>query len=404
MTRSPLTRRGFLAGCAGLAAGALGITACSEQAEQPPKPTVRDVASAIIDQMSIEEKAAQLFIVSPERITEPEDPVVSIDDAFREVLATRPVCGFNFWENNVIDAAQTSGLIASIKNAAAVNGAIPMFCCVDEEGGTVKRVSGRSDFGVADVGNMADIGVTQDVALAAEAAHIMGQGLRTLGFDVDFAPSCDIATSPASDMRRRSFGADASLVSEMAVAQIEAFAEDGILCCAKHFPGIGEPEGDSHVSSISTNKTREELADQLVPFEAAIAAGVPFVMVGHLAVPQVTGSDIPASISPDIIQGILRDELGYDGVVLTDSLGMGAILEFCPPQDVGVAAIEAGCDIALMPPDFASAYDGLVAAINEERISMERIDESLMRIIFLKLSHMPQEFDEATQELLAQCE
>ena len=190
-------------------------------------------------------------------------------------------------------------------------------------------------------------------------------------------------------------------MGRMATAQIEAFGDEGILCCAKHFPGIGDPENDSHASSIYSNKTREELAAQLAPFVAAIVAGVPMVMAGHLSLPQITGSAIPASISPDIVQGILRDEIGYDGVVTTDSLGMGALLEFCSPGDVGVAAIEAGCDIALMPSEFDAAYAGLVDAINSGRIPMERVDQSLMRILTLKLKSFPELFDETIQEELA---
>ena len=140
---------------------------------------------------------------------------------------------------------------------------------------------------------------------------------------------------------------------------------------------------------------------QLAPFMAAIVAGVPMVMVGHLSLPQITGNSIPASISPTIVQGLLRDDIGYDGVVITDSLSMGALLEFCSPVDVGVAAIMAGCDIALMPSDFAAAYAGLVDAISGERIPMERIDQSLMRILTLKLKSLPHLFDEAIQEELA---
>lgn len=366
-----------------------------------PRPTTRDVARLLVDDMSIEEKAAQLFIVTPEQMIGVDDAIQVADEAFHEGLAARPVCGFNFFEGNVVDAAQTATFIAQIKEIVAGLGAIPPFCCVDEEGGTVQRIGGRSDFGLPFAPNAVDIGATGDVAVAAQTARNVGAVLRELGFDVDFAPSCDIAASEESDMHLRSFGATAELVSQMAVAQIEAFASEGVLACAKHFPGIGEPELDSHTSTIVSERTRDELAEQLVPFEAAIAAGVPLVMVGHIALPQVTGSMCPASISSDIVQGILRDELGYDGVVTTDSLGMGALLEFCEPADVAVAAIEAGCDIALMPPDFSAAYDGLVAAINEERIPIERVDQSLVRILELKLKSMPQRFDDATQEVLA---
>ena len=396
-----LSRRRFLEVC-GLTATvacATALAGCSSR-PQPPSFPERDVARLLIDKMSVEEKAAQLFIVTPEQVSETE-LVWRIDDAFRNGLLATPVCGVTYFDGNLIDTAQTQTLLADTQNLTSELGVMPLFLCVDEEGGTVQRIGGKPGFDSPFIGNASDIGATGDVAVAREDARTIAIALRDLGFNVDFAPSCDVATSAHSNMRLRSFGAEAALVGRMAAAQIEAFGDEGILCCAKHFPGIGDPEDDSHASSIYTNKTRGELDAQLAPFVAAIVAGVPMVMVGHLSLPQVTGSDIPASISPDIVQGILRDDIGYDGVVVTDSLSMGALLEFCSPADVGVAVIEAGCDIALMPSEFRSAYAGLVDAIYSGRIPMERIDRSLMRILALKLRSFPALFDEEIQGELA---
>ncbi len=395
-----LSRRRFLEAC-GLAAAACTTTlaGCTSR-PQPPRFPERDVARVLIDQMSMEEKAAQLFVVTPEQVSATE-LVWQADEVFCAGLEALPVCGITYFDGNIIDAAQTSAMLADTQAVARELGMTPLFLCVDEEGGTVQRIGGKQGFDAPFVGDASDIGATGDVAIAREQARTIATSLRDLGFNVDFAPSCDVATTERSNMRRRSFGAEAALVGRMAAAQIEAFEDEGILCCAKHFPGIGDPEDDSHASSIYTNKTRAELAMQLAPFVAAIVAGVPMVMVGHLSVPQVTGSAIPASISPDIVQGILRDDIGYDGVVVTDSLSMGALLEFCAPADVAVAAIEAGCDIALMPSELGAAYAGLVDAIESGRISVERIDQSLMRILTLKLRSFPHLFDEAIQEELA---
>lgn len=397
-----LTRRRFLEACGLAAATICGVaaTGCSSPRPAPPTFPERDLARLLIDEMTAEEKAAQLFIVTPEQISGTELSL-GVDDAFREGLQARPVCGLTYFDGNIVDPAQTSTMLTDTQAVASELGMTPPFLCVDEEGGTVQRIGGKPGFDAPFIGDARDIGATGDVAVARETARTIAIALRDLGFNVDFAPSCDVATSESSNMRRRSFGAEASLVGRMAAAQIEAFGDEGILCCAKHFPGIGDPENDSHASSIYSNKTREELAAQLAPFVAAIVAGVPMVMVGHLSLPQITGSAIPASISPDIVQGILRDEIGYDGVVTTDSLGMGALLEFCSPGDVGVAAIEAGCDIALMPSEFDAAYAGLVDAINSGRIPMERVDQSLMRILTLKLKSFPELFDETIQEELA---
>lgn len=353
--------------------------------------------------MTVEEKAAQLFIVTPEQLSG-TGLVLQADEAFREGLQNKPVCGITYFGGNVENADQTKALLADTQAQARELGVMPLLLCVDEEGGMVQRIGGKSGFDAPFIESASDIGATGDVSVARASARSIATTLHGLGFNVDFAPSCDVATSARSNMRYRSFGAEAALVGRMAAAQIEVFGEEGILCCAKHFPGIGDPEDDSHALSIYSEKTREQLDEQLAPFVAAIVAGVPMVMVGHLSLPQVTGSAIPASISPDIVQGVLRDDIGYDGVVVTDSLSMGALLEFCAPADVAVAAIGAGCDIALMPSDFAGAYAGLVDAINQERIPMERVDQSLVRILALKLGAMPELFDEEIREELAKCD
>lgn len=384
-----ISRRNFIKTCGCLAAGSIfvpGIAGCSFAQKNP---TVHDYIQRIISKMTVEEKVAQLFIVTPQQVSGTE-LVTQIDEGFCNALRAMPVAGLIYFSSNLINSEQTSALLSSIQNIATEAGLPPFFMCIDEEGGKVQRIGGKPGFDLPAAANASAIGATGDIEIARESARTIAVALRDLGFNVDFAPSCEIAPSKKSNMYKRSFGADAMLVSQMITAQIQAFTEEGILCCAKHFPGIGDPEEDSHNLSIFSNKTREELAYQLEPFKAAIAANVPLIMMGHLALPQITGSAIPSSISPDIVQGILRDELGYNGVVTTDSLSMKALLKFCSPEDVAVAAVEAGCDVALMPPDLNAAYKGLLDAANTERISIERIDESLARILSLKVSAFPE--------------
>lgn len=395
------SRRQFLKTCALLAIGsacAVGAAGCS--GAEPAKLTVRDVARKIIDGMDIEEKVAQLFVVTPEQVAGVES-VLRVDDALLEGLRCRPVCGMTFFTGNLVDTAQTQELLLGVQDMAFLCEMPPLFLCVDEEGGPVQRIGGRAGFGKPHIESARAIGATGDVEVARESARAIATTLRELGFNVDFAPSCDISSGPGSNMHSRSFGTTPELVTNMVLAQVEAFGDEGILCCAKHFPGIGDPSGDSHDGSIYSNRSLEELQSRIEPFAAAIDAGVPFVMVGHLSLPQITGSAVPASLSPEIVTGVLRDDLGYDGVVITDSLGMGALLEFCGPAEVAVRAVEAGCDIALMPPDFAAAYDGMVEAVESGRISEDRIDQSLERILSLKLAEFPELFDEATVRELA---
>ena len=263
---------------------------------------------------------------------------------------------------------------------------LPAFLCVDEEGGTVSRIGGTEGFGVENVGDMSAVGASGDTTYAKEVAANIGTYLTELGFNVDFAPDADVANNPNSDtMTLRSFGTVGSEVAPFVKAQIEGFTEAGILSCAKHFPGIGGAEGDSHEVSIYSHKTIDEMAqDELLPFEAAIEADVPFVMVGHLSTPEATGDDTPASVNPAIVTGVLRDRLGYDGIVITDSMGMGAVNERYEAGEAAVLAIEAGDDIVLTPADFPTAYQSVLDAVASGRISEDRINESVTRIVEAK--------------------
>lgn len=381
--------------------GAAGLGACAQEggSKQTRVSTPGNMARQLIERMSLEDKIAQLFFVTPEQLFD-SDGITRPDQLHHEALQTPAPGGIIFFGQNLQDAEQTRSLLYGLQGFMKDETRIPLFLSVDEEGGEVRRIGANKAFDVPYVPNMSDIGATGDVELACEVARTLSNTVRDLGFNTDFAPSCDIAYSLASAMKWRSFGSDSELVSRMVAAMVTTFNEEGILCCAKHFPGIGDPEGDSHTQSIYSSKTREELSDQLAPFSAAIEAGVPFIMMGHLSLPLITGSDVPASISHAVVQGILRDELGYDGVVLTDSLSMGALSSFCPPEDRGIAAIEAGCDFVLMPPDLKAAYAKLFEAVATRRISEARIDVSLRRILTLKLRAFPEFLEDVAGEVV----
>lgn len=394
------TRRAFLKSCGILgAAGACATTlgACANSKEKS-SPTQRLVKRIIAD-MSVEEKVAQLFIVTPEQLCK-KDSVVQADESVRDALAATPVGGIIFFGNNLQGTQQTKEMLEAVKGYATDEGVIPLFLCVDEEGGMVQRIGGNPGFDAPSVDHAANIGATQDKAMARAAADSIANSLLDLGFNTDFAPSCDVSSGQASVMHKRSFSTDAYAVASMASEEIFAFNERGLLCCAKHFPGIGDPERDSHDGPIASPKTREELEMQMLPFRAAIDVGVPFVMVGHLALPAITGSAIPATLSPEIVQGLLREELGFDGVIITDSLSMGAVGAYASPADVAVMALEAGCDIALMPADFDAAYAGLLDAVSTGTLSEARIGESLARIIETKLKAMRSQFDQSVRKQL----
>lgn len=343
----------------------------------------------IVSSMTLEQKVAQLFVVRPEAITG-VGTAVAAGEATRQALLDMPVGGIVYFAANLVDADQTREML---RNTAAYSEeaiGLPVFLCVDEEGGTVSRVGGNPGFGVDNVGNMCDVGATGDADYAREVAEHIGTYLSYLGFNVDFAPDADIANNPESEtMRLRSFGASADVVSLMVEAQVEGFANTGVLCSAKHFPGIGGAMGDSHDGRIYSEKTLDEIrAEELEPFRAAIRADVPFVMVGHLSVPSVTGDDDPATVSREIVTDLLRDELGYQGIIITDSMAMGAALESLSLDRLCVAPLLAGVDMVLMPEDLQAAYQGVLDAVSTGELTEERIDESVRRVVRTKLERL----------------
>lgn len=361
-----------------------GVPEEPETPEEPDAPQALTPEEAVAA-LTLEQRVAQLFVVAPEALTGVSVQVAA-GEATRDALRARPVGGLVLFAANLVDPDQTREMLANARAYALEATGIPCLLAVDEEGGTVARVGSNPAFGVERVGDMASVG---SVADARDAALTIGSYLANLGFNLDFAPDADIASQEGSSLARRSFGSDAETVAPRVAAQVEAFLSTGILCCAKHFPGIGGVVGDSHDGTITSHRTLDEMGGfELLPFEAAIAEGVPLVMVGHLSCPEVTGDDTPASLSPVVVGDVLRGRLGFEGVVITDSLAMGAVAELCAPSEIGVRALEAGVDLILMPSDFEAAYQGVLDAVRSGRLSEERIEESVTRVVSMKLAHL----------------
>ena len=216
----------------------------------------------------------------------------------------------------------------------------------------------------------------------------VGKYLSELGFNVDFAPCADVLTNPNNTViGNRAYSDDPHVVSEFANAFAKGLSIKKIVPALKHFPGHGNTDGDSHEGYVFSNKTINELYDcELIPFCEGIDDDIPMVMIGHIALPSVTGSNEPASLSKMIITGLLRDELKFDGVIVTDSLKMKAISEAYSSTDAAVKVLEAGADMILRPESFYEAYAGIVKAVKIGVLTEKRIDESLRRILKLKLS------------------
>lgn len=346
------------------------------------RPSLDERVSESVSGMTLEEKVAQLFVVRPEDLTHVGTQVAA-GEATRAALEELPVGGICYFAQNLVDPDQTREMLSNTQAYYEEVTGLPCFLAVDEEGGTVLRVGSNPAFGVERIGNMRDVASDEE---ARQVAVTIGSYLTDLGFNVDFAPDADIADVEGSTLGLRSFGASAEVVAPRVRAQVEGFLSTGILCSAKHFPGIGGAVGDSHDGTITADTTVEELrASELVPFEAAMEAGVPFVMVGHITLPNVTGDRVPASLNHAIVQGLLRDELGYDGIVITDALNMGAVVEEVGHDRIGVQALLAGVDMVLMPADLESAYQGVLDAVASGELSEERIDESVARVVRTKL-------------------
>lgn len=359
-----------------------------QQTKEKEQDTTSSKVERILKGLTLEQKAAQVFVVEPEAITG-VDVVQAAGEMTRDAIDEYPVGGLIYFDANLVSPEQVEEMLSNVQRYSKDSCGLPMFTCVDEEGGTVCRIASNPVFDVEDVGDMARIGATGDADQAQEAASYIASYLGDLGFNVDFAPVADIATSDDGTMAARSFGSTPEEVAPMVAAQVKGFGEKNVLCSAKHFPGIGDAEGDSHDDSIYSDDTLDEMMDwSLVPFKAAIKAGVPLVMVGHLSCRGLgsKSAELPASLNPEVIEGILRDELKYDGLVITDSLQMGAAAEVYDPDQQAVKVLEAGADLVLMPVDFERAYDGLVEAVRDGTLSEERLDESVRRIIFAKLT------------------
>lgn len=397
-----ITRRRFV-WLAALAGGSLALGGCAgdgsngaddsagegageSQGPEDAAAAARAAADERIGAMTLEQKVAQLFIVTPEALVEGVSQVTQAGDMTREGVAAHPVGGIVYFAQNLLDPEQTTTMLANVKQFYADSGNVAPFVAVDEEGGTVVRVAGNEAFGVQDVGDASALGSAGDTEAAKRAAEQIADYLVPLGFNLDFAPVADVVNPLRSDtMGLRSFSSDAAVAADMVRAEVEGFRDKKMLCRAKHFPGIGAAAGDSHEGAITIDSTSEELETvDLVPFRAAIEAGVPMIMVGHVSLPNIIGDSTPAPLSSTVVQGMLRDSLGYTGVVVTDSLSMGAITSYYTPAEAAVAALKAGCDIPLMPERFDEAYQGVLNAVQAGELTEERLDESLIRILTAK--------------------
>ncbi len=340
----------------------------------------------VLDSMTLEEKVNQLFMITPEALTG-VGTVIQAGDGTREALAEHPVGGLIYFAQNLKDPDQTRTMLENTQEYASARSGFPIFLSVDEEGGQVARVGSNPSFGVPEIGNMSEVGAGGDTQEAYETGSTIGAYLKDLGFNMDAAPDADVLTNPANEVvKYRSFGSDPELVSRMAAAELKGLNDQGIIGMYKHFPGHGGTTADSHEGYVYVEENLEELkSGALVPFQDGADNGLRVIMVSHIACPEVTGDNTPATLSRQLVTDLLREDMGFDGLVITDALNMGAITEQYSSGEAAVAALNAGVDMLLMPADFQAAYDGVMAALENGELTEERIDESVRRILEIKL-------------------
>lgn len=339
-----------------------------------------------LEELTLQEKIAQMFMITPDALTGVQgtwNPGEVTETAYKE----RPVGGLIMMENNLVSQDQIKTWNDTITGFSKEVVGVEPFLSVDEEGGTVARIAGNAALGIENVGNMSEIGASGDSQKAYDAGETIGTYLKELGFNMDFAPMADVWTNQENTVAQyRAFGSDPETVSEMVSEAIKGLHSQGIYTVAKHFPGHGGTSGDSHEGTVYLNSTKEELEScEFLPFQAAIDADTEFVMVGHISLPNILEDDTPASLSEEVVTEMLRNDLGFDGIVITDAMNMGAITNNYTSAEAAVQAVQAGVDMILMPQDFEDAYQGILSAVNSGTISEDRIDESVRRILEVKM-------------------
>ncbi|MBO7637590.1 MAG: hypothetical protein J6S91_01310 [Treponema sp.] len=372
------------------------------------------MAQKILEDMTLEQKLCQMLMPSfyvrgRERKT--GAPLTELDSRTAEILQKYDFGGVILFNQNITGTVQVTKLIHDVQNASiSGEGKIPLLVAVDQEGGNVFRL----ETGCWMPGNML-LGATDNTELAQKAATLIGTEIKAVGFNVNFAPTADVNNNPANPViGLRSFSSDPDLTAKMVESSIKGYQDAGVISALKHFPGHGDTNTDTHVGLSVIQKSYDQLKElELLPFKAGIEAGAQVVMTAHIQFPKIETETytsistkkpvyLPATLSHKMITDVLRGDLGFDGVITTDAMDMGAITKHFNPVDAASLAINAGVDILLMAGDistenqinkFESLISALIEKIQNGEIEEKRIDESVLRILKLKIRNGVLEYD-----------
>lgn len=356
-------------------------TTTQEELEANKKSKEEELVDNIMKDMSISDMIYQMMFVTPEAITN-VGTVVRAGETTKKALEKYPVGGIVYFAQNFENREQTIEMISKTQEFSNV----PLFISVDEEGGRVARLGSNPAMGTTKQPPMKTIGDSKEPQKAYDAGKTMGSELSELGFNVDFAPDADvIINSNNKEIGDRSFGTDPELVSKMVENAVKGLQDNGVSATLKHFPGHGSTYVDSHTGYSESNRTIDELrTTEFLPFKSGIDAGADFIMISHMTLVNATKEKVPSSISKEVITDMLINELGYKGIIITDSFSMGAITKEYSTADAAVRAVNAGVDMILMPSDLAGTHGAILEAVESGEISKERIEESVRKILLLK--------------------
>ena len=358
--------------------------------ETTEAPTEPDPLVLQLEAMTLEEKVGQLFMVTPGTLGLPQikapmealsqEQLTQMENAIREIFAKYPVGGIVQFAADLYSPEQITAYNALLQRAAE----IPLFLGIDEEGGTVARLANHSAFDLPQYQSAGAVGASGNPEDALKMGQTIGAYLGEYGFNMDFAPVADVNTNPNNPViGNRAFSSHCNVAGQMAKAMAEGLEEQGIVPVFKHFPGHGDTAQDSHEEVAYSHKTLEELqACEFIPFSGLTENQC--VMVGHIALPEVTGNMTPATLSSEIVTGLLREKLGFRGLILTDSMVMEAITDNYSSAEASLLALEAGCQIILQPADFPSAFDGIVEAVEAGTFPEEQLNAVVLQILRFK--------------------
>lgn len=378
-----------------------------------------EAIKAIIDKMTLEQKVAQLFVVSPETLTG-VDSVQYAGDMTYQALQDYPVGGIVFAKDNIDSSSQFGTMTDNLQSYSEEISGLPLFLAAAEEGGNASVLGNNdnldeyyensysdddSDYSSSSANSvhsgatsMSEIGRKDDSNNAYEAGKSIGSLMSAYGLNLDLAPVADVLSGNSTGIGDRTFGTDAQTVSDMALEVIRGIQEEDVNAAMKYFPGYGAASSNMSGFPVINSSLDELKKKEFLPYSNAIAQGLDFVMVGHISVPNVTGDDTPASLSEKMISEVLRKDLGFKGIVMTDYLNDKTIVKNYGAADAAVKAIQAGADLLLEPDDLEAAYEGVLKAVKKGDITEDRLDESIYRILRVKLSMQDESSDTTESE------